>query len=344
MQSKKTIMPHPRPFSADERAVRVLPVFLPHQGCANRCGFCAQHLQTGIRPQPLEQAARELAAQLDALARRQSPPLEVGFYGGTFTALARDWPEKLVDLAAAYMPRGLVRGVRCSTRPDALQPDRLSRLRTAGLNLVELGVQSFSDRALAAVNRGHTAAQAAQGCQAVKAAGLKLGIHLMPGLPGQTPQDFSADVAAALAQNPACVRLHPCLVLRDTDLAHAYRAGEFTPWSLEQTLDALADALLAFWNAGIHVIRVGLAPEDTLSAATLAGPTHPSLGQRAASLALFRHVRSAIRQRPDPAVRLRYPRRYQSDVLGWKRERVPDWDKLGVRELLPWDEDGFGLE
>lgn len=338
------LVPHPRP---QRLSTGVLPVFLPHHGCppkaAGRCVYCAQHAQTGVAGVSLEHTLLALKNQLQTRVMSSDPPVEVGFYGATFTALPDGWDTLLVELAAGFKVAGAVSRIRCSTRPDECDSERLNALRHAGLDMVELGIQSFNHDVLRACGRGYTGRTALDGCSKVRAAGLDLGLHLMLGLPGQSGRVFREDVALAVLARPSSVRLHPCLVLENTPLAGQFRDGHYQPWELGVAIDALADALLDFWRAGIHVIRVGLAPEDSLNAAVLAGPQHPALGQRAASLALFRHLRETLTGAK--LGRLLYPRRYESDVLGWQRERLPDWAALGLgrENLQPWDEAEFGL-
>lgn len=333
---------HPRP----ERApAKVLPVFLPQQGCPGRCAFCAQPAASGQSARPLETAYDALARQLASLLatrKPDSPAVDIGFYGGTFTLLPGRWPERFLELAADYRERGLLAAARCSTRPDALDPDRLAGLKALGLDMVELGVQSFDDEVLQAASRGHDGTQARDGCRAVRQAGLRLGIQLMAGLPGQGPAVFARDVALAATLEPEMVRLHPALVLAGTPLAARWSAGAFSPWSMGRTLAALAPALLRLWAAGIRAGRVGLAPEETLQRAILAGPWHPALGQRAASLALYLHLRRQL-PRPWPGGTLLHPRRFQSDVRGHGGEMLPRLARLGLAPR-PWDEPYFGLQ
>ena len=74
----------------------------------------------------------------------------------------------------------------------------LDRLRAAGCAVVELGVQSFADAALAAARRGYDGATAFAACGTVRGAGLRLGVQLLPGMPGHTPEQFAQDVPKAL--------------------------------------------------------------------------------------------------------------------------------------------------
>lgn len=344
-----TAFRHPRPRQGLRQTpckTRVLPVFLPHHGCPGRCRFCSQRLQTGQTPVPLAEHHDRLAAELERLSASGAPRLEVGFYGATFTALPAPWPERFVALAARYMKNGLVERIRCSTRPDACDPALLARLRDLGLSLVEVGVQSFDSIALARVCRGHDSETALAGCRAVLDSGLSLGLHLMPGLPGQTPAAFLRDIDTSRALAPESVRLHPCLVLAGTPLADDFASGAFRPWSLPKTITLLALALPRLWSRSIEVIRIGVAPEEAFVTSILAGPWHPALGQRAASLALFLFIRSRAASLGVPPRRMRLPRRHASDVRGWRNELLPAWQRIGLpaEALIPWDRDFFLLE
>lgn len=340
-------LPHPAP-PRDRRTI--VPVFLPYAGCPTRCVYCAQPLATGraagrdLLPAALAGLRRDLEQ-----AAEQGRRFELGFFGGTFTALPGDWAERFLDLAAGFRSPGPVDAVRCSTRPDAVDPARLARLRGLGLDLVELGVQSFDAACLAASNRGYGREAALDACAAVRDAGLGLGIQLLPGLPGMAPDPdglFPADVALALAQSPACLRLYPCVVLPGTELARRWAAGDYVPWSAAQAADLLGQALLACWEAGTRVIRMGLAPQDGLAQSILAGPWRPALGQMARSRALFAHVRKKIKGWGRRPLLLLTPRSALSDILGHGREMVPAWAELGLGQdrIRVWDEPCFGVE
>lgn len=328
--------PHPEPPRA--LSLPVLPVFLPFAGCPQRCIFCDQAAQTGQAPESLDVLFSRLETQLRGTA--QAPPQELAFYGGTFTALPDPWPRRFVELAGGFLATGRISRIRCSTRPDALDAGQLAELKALGLSLVELGVQSFDDAALSASQRGYDGATARRACEAVHAAGLSLGIQLMPGLPGQTPEGFQADVARTASLGPELARLYPCLVLENTPLAGLWRGGAYAPWTLEATVDALAQALLVLWAAGVPAARMGLAEQEGL--AVLAGPRHPALGQLARSRALLNFIRGTLAELPEPARVLNIPRRLQGEVLGQKNSLEREYAALGLAVLL-WDEADLAL-
>ncbi|WP_461664091.1 radical SAM protein [Humidesulfovibrio sp.] len=279
-------------------------------------------------------------------AESPQPAQELAFYGGTFTALPRPWPRRFMELAGRFLASGRLTRIRCSTRPDAVDPARLAELKDLGLSLVELGVQSFDDAALWASQRGYDGQTARRACRAVGEAGLSLGIQLMPGLPGHTPAAFQADVAQAAAFAPELARLYPCLVLAGTPLAESWRTGAYAPWSLDTTVEQLALALPVLWAAGVPTARMGLAEQQGLT--VLAGPRHPALGQMARSVALLALVRQRSAELaqadgpPEIPTILALPRRLQGEALGHKNALAPHYAALGLALHL-WDEPDLAL-
>lgn len=320
----------------------ILPVFLPFAGCPQRCIFCDQAAQTGQTPEPLETLHDRLEAELSATP--EAAPQELAFYGGTFTALPAPWPQRFLELAGRFLATGRLVRVRCSTRPDAVDFGQLAELKALGLSLVELGVQSFDDTALLASRRGYDGQIARQACVVLREVGLGLGIQLMPGLPGHTPLAFQNDAALAAAFAPELARLYPCLVLADTPLAEVWRAGAYAPWTLDATVDALGQALLTLWDAGVPAARIGLAEQAGLN--VLAGPRHPALGQLARSRALLLHVRQRLDELPGTeralARLLFLPRRLQGEALGQNNALARDYAALGLAVRF-WDQAGLTL-
>jgi len=319
-------------------------VFLPFAGCPERCVFCNQPAQTGQAQQPLEallaNARQLLAARAPQSATAEGPRAELAFYGGTFTALPQHWRREFLALATQAKAEGIICRARCSTRPDAISPEILEELRQGGLDLVELGVQSFADAALSASQRGYSGATAQKACLLVRQSGLGLGIQLMPGMPGHTPTDFARDAVLAASFQPELARLYPCLVLSGTPLAELWRGGEYTTWSLDHTVEALAHALLTLWAAGVPAARIGLAEEDNLP--VLAGPRHPALGQMARAQALLLHIQALLPSLSKAPNTLLLPRRLQGEALGQGNVLALSYAALGLA-IRMWDENVLGL-
>ena len=327
MEPRTVVIRHPEPVSSRPR---IRPVFLPHAGCPGRCVFCAQETQTGVPARSLEHWHDELSRTLERALGAGDQPKELAFYGSTFTALDPAWQQRFLDLARRFRSKGVVSRVRCSTRPDALDPGGLARLRRWGLDMVEVGVQSFQDAALKRSGRGYAGRLAREACAMVHDAGLALGVQLMPGMPGLDSEGFLADAAMAGELEPETARLYPCLVIRGAGLEKTWRAGTFIPLGLEQTVALLARALLALWPRGVHVIRMGLAPEPELVERVLAGPWHPALGLMARSRALQFLIMDRVSALGGRISGLAVPRRLQGEFWGHRAELRPGYEALGA--------------
>lgn len=325
--SQAVSMPAPVPYRPPNP---IWPIFLPGMGCPTRCIYCDQIQQTGTAPQSLARIYANLARDLDFAWRSNRRPFEMAFFGGTFTSLPRFWRLKLLELVSGYKSRGLVTAIRCSTRPDCCSETVLSELAERGLDTVELGVQTFCPHILRASNRGYAPQTIHTACALVRASGLRTGIQLLPGLPGHDTWKWLHDVRQTCGLKPDFVRIYPCLVLTGTLLYRWYEQGRFKPWSLNQTVLALARGFLRFWSFGIPVIRMGLPPESDLLQAVAAGPWHPALGSLVRSKALMALIQHLSFSLPPGPKSMRCPRALQGDLWGYKgtnRERLL---KLGL--------------
>lgn len=320
--------------------LRLVPFFLPFAGCPRHCVFCDQHAQTGLQQVSLQTAL----CDLEGLLASQSGCFGLGFFGGTFTGLDSVWQQAFLHTAEKYRRRGTLEHLRISTRPDRIDAQILTLLQSGGVDMVELGVQTFDDHVLAGSGRGYTGAQAAEACLLVREKGLSLGIQLLPGLPGHDPVLWRRDVLAVLQHRPQTVRIYPCVVMLDTELAAMHARGEFVPWSLETAVREVGWAVQQCWEAGIRVIRMGLAGEQSMVRRLVAGPWHPAFGNMVRSEVLLRVLTKAV---GDGCLRaLHLPRRLSGDLWGHRRCLAPDLARLGIipENISIWNDPDIGLD
>lgn len=315
---------------------KIYPVFLPQWGCPQQCVYCNQRSSTSGAG-AIEAGESMLAVVEDRIvslareARVRNAPGELAFYGGTFTALPGPWMEKLLHKASGYVESGVFSGIRFSTRPDAV-PRRICRnLSRFPVRTVELGVQSLSDDVLLQSRRGYSAGDVARAVGRIRESGWKLGLQLMPGLPGDNCGTFLESVKAAVDLSPDFVRIYPTLVLRDTTLSHWLSNGKYVPLTLDEAVDWCTAALEQFEAHGIAVIRLGLHPDPGLlkPGVVLGGPVHPAFGYLV-RVHLWRDrvdqwfIGNDRKLGSDRAV-LRVAHQALSEVLGPSRENVSHW-------------------
>lgn len=255
---------------------RILPIFVPHRGCPHQCVFCDQRTISGCRrPVTAEDVTRLLTEAL-LLAGQGA---EAAFYGGSFTAIPAEQQQELLDAVRPFLQTGAVASVRVSTRPDAITPEALERLRRCGVRTVELGCQSMDNTVLKASGRGHGREVVAPAVALLRQYGFAVVLQMMTGLPEQTDESALETARALAALRPDGVRLYPTVVVRGTALAERYANGSYRPQTLEEATALGAKILELFLRSDIPVLRIGLQPSEELAQSVVAGPYHPALGE-----------------------------------------------------------------
>ena len=133
-------------------------------------------------------------------------------------------------------------GITIETRPDYIDEAEIRRLRALGVTRVELGVQSLEESVLALTVRDHGTEAIRHATRLLKDTGFKVAYHLMPNLPGATPE---SDLASARqlfedpAYRPDTMKIYPCVVIESAELYQWWRQGRYTPYDDETLLELL---------------------------------------------------------------------------------------------------------
>lgn len=254
-----------------------ISIFVPHIGCPNMCSFCNQRYITG---KSLPPSTKDVIDAVNVAITSQSynpEKTEIAFFGGSFTAINRNYMLELLKTAYQFVKEKVVSGIRVSTRPDAIDDDILSLLKDYGVTAIELGAQSMNNNVLRSNNRGHTSKDVLDASKLIKEYGFELGLQMMTGLYGDC-DDYSINTAHEIVKlKPDTVRIYPTIVLKNTDLAVLYTDNIYKPQSLEDAVNLCSKLLLLFYKNNINVIRLGLhsIEKDTY----IAGPWHPAFSE-----------------------------------------------------------------
>lgn len=133
-----------------------------------------------------------------------------------------------------------------ATRPDALNDDVLDYL--ASLNKtkevwIELGLQSIHDATAVLMNRGHTYAEFLATYQRIRATDLKIAVHLLNGLPGESIDQMLESARVIGQLKPDGVKIHMLNVLDATALAKQYESDPFPLLSMEEYVELVVRQL-----------------------------------------------------------------------------------------------------
>lgn len=260
----------------------IVPIFIPNQGCPHRCIFCEQEKITSQSSQSVN--GKHVKKTLDKsirsknFNRRQKP--EVAFFGGTFTRLSAGRIRELLEAVTPYIRQGFFHSIRVSTRPDALDEECLEVMKSYGVLTVELGAQSMDNKVLSLSQRGHTAEDTIGAVKILREKGFRVGIQLMPGLPGDSEEKLHSTITEVINLQPDMVRLYPALVIKGTELARWYDEGRYRPLTLEKAVKICMESCMRLEAEEIPVIRIGLMSSPSLleKGQIVAGPWHPAFG------------------------------------------------------------------
>lgn len=137
---------------------------------------------------------------------------------------------------------GLVIGTRPDCVPDEVL-DLLAELAERTWVQIEFGLQSIHDTSLRWCSRGHTYDAFSDALQRSRQRGLRVGTHLILGIPGESPEDMEATAEAMAEVRIDAVKLHNLHVVRNTPLADHWDSGRLTLPTRDQYVKYVVDFL-----------------------------------------------------------------------------------------------------
>ena len=307
-------------------------IFIPHVGCPYRCSFCDQRSISGtVKPPRGDDVARMLEEQAGHLSDI-GMNAEIAFFGGSFTAVPRDYMTELLDAAKAAMEKYPVyNGIRCSTRPDCISEEILSLLKSYGVTAIELGAQSMSDEVLSANDRGHTSDDVRRAAKLIKQSGIELGLQMMTGLYRDSIENVRHTAEEFVALAPKTVRVYPTVILKGTRLGNLYEKGEYTSFTFEQTVDICAELLELFERNNIAVIRMGLHASPDVEREMLGGVYHPAFREICESRLFLREMQRKFGALPKGNYTVFTDRKNISRVIGQHRWNIAALGEAGFK-------------
>ena len=202
--------------------------------CARRCSYCDFAIavrRTVPSDRFVQRVLEEWRGWQDHAAWSSSPGLEtVYFGGGTPSLLAPEASGAILESLNRLRPIAPGAEITLEANPDDVDYRRASAWRTAGINRVSLGVQSFEAGVLTWMHRTHTKDQIPVAVDALREAGIEnISLDLIFGLPAELSRNWSEDLEAALALAPDHLSLYGLTAEPHTPLMHWIERGETRP-------------------------------------------------------------------------------------------------------------------
>ena len=257
-----------------------IPIFLPELACPFRCVYCNQFSITGKQQTPDIQYVKNTIDQYLASFTENERFVEVAFFGGNFTGLPVKMQDDFLKIVQPYLEKGVIQGIRCSTRPDYIDENRVITLKNFGMRNIELGAQSTNDEVLRKCGRGHSFKDIENASQIIVNEGITLGLQMMLGLPFDTFENDMQTARDIVRLGAKETRIYPCIVVKDTELERLYRDGKYNPLTLDESVEQSATLYEYFTDNDVKVLRMGLHTSDDLNGdAFVAGPYHKNFAE-----------------------------------------------------------------
>lgn len=256
----------------------IIPIFVPHMGCPHDCIFCNQRKITNFKDVLNEKEIFDTIDKYLLYFKNKNIPVEIAFYGGSFTGLDEELMIKYLNIAKYYINLGKVSSIRLSTRPDYINKHILDILKIYNVKTIELGVQSLNDNVLRLNERGHGASCVYEASNLIKSYNITLGLQMMVGLYGDNFESCILTAYKIASLKPDFVRIYPTLTIKDTKLEQLFYSNKYIPMNMEDTIELCKYIYIIFDYYKIPIIRLGLQSSDNISenGDIIAGAYHPA--------------------------------------------------------------------
>ncbi len=215
------------------------------------CSFCSEG-GSGDFAAPFLPVDEQIAIAKEKIAAKLPKKSEEGkvkyiAYFQSFTNTYGD-TKRLEGLFTETIEREDIAILSVATRPDCLEDDKLEMLKRLNEKKpvwIELGLQTIHEKTAEGFNRGYRLKVFEESYKRLAAAGIKVIVHVILGLPGESREEMLETIKYLAALQPVLfgIKLSLLHVLRGTRLAREYEKAPFKIMSLEEYCELVADCL-----------------------------------------------------------------------------------------------------
>jgi oxygen-independent coproporphyrinogen-3 oxidase len=233
----------------------VLGLYVHIPFCAAICNYCNFNrglFESGLKQRYLDALAAEIGRASDGAAA------DTLFFGGGTPSLLE--PDDVAGIVGACRTAFALTGdaeVTLEANPESITEERLRAFRSAGINRLSIGVQSFRDEELARLGRLHSAAGARAAFAAARAAGFdNISLDLMMWLPEQTIEQWLASVESLIRLGPEHASLYLLEIYPNAPLRDAMARAAWSVAPDDDAADMYLGAMERLESAGYEQYEI----------------------------------------------------------------------------------------
>ncbi len=210
-----------RPGTLQLGALPPLSLYIHLPWCLKKCPYCDFNSHEVGAEMPEQRYVDALVADLEAalplIWGRSVHSLFIG--GGTPSLFSPQAIDQLLGAIRARVRLDAACEITLEANPGTFEKDRFKAFRSAGVNRLSIGVQSFDDRHLKVLGRVHDRAQAIAAVEEAAQAFDTFNLDIMYALPGQTLENQAQDMRQALALGPPHISIYHLTIEPNTYFA-----------------------------------------------------------------------------------------------------------------------------
>ncbi|MEO7368166.1 MAG: radical SAM family heme chaperone HemW [Gemmatimonadaceae bacterium] len=220
--------------------------------CSRRCSYC--DFSIAVRKKvPVREYVDALGVELRGLRDEAQLPLTtVYFGGGTPSKLGANGVARMLATVAENFDIATDAEVTLETNPEDVSIDNVVAWKTAGINRLSLGIQTFDDNALAWMHRTHSSAHSSRAIATAREVGItNLSVDLIFALPEDLNRSWSDDLEKILEMKPDHISLYGLTIEKGTPLGRWQTTGKVTPADEDKYSEQFLMAHSAVESAGL---------------------------------------------------------------------------------------------
>jgi elongator complex protein 3 len=302
------LMVKPAKTASGVAVIAVMPK--PYECPHGRCTYCPGGVEFNtplsyIGTEPATKVAQwfsydpylQVRSKMEQLQSRghDTGKIEIVIVGGTFPFMPENYQRQFAKscyealnckesstlqqaIAANETANNRCVGFTVETKPDYCKESHVDLMLELGVTRIEVGVQSLSNNIYKLTNRGYTLDDVVQAFKVARDAGYKIVAHMMPGLPGSSPENDIQDFKRLFVEDdfkPDMLKIYPTLVLNHTGLFKLHKSGKYQAYSDHELVNVIVEAkkIVPEW---VRIMRI---QREIESKDIIAGPRSGNLRQ-----------------------------------------------------------------
>ena len=194
--------------------------------CKSRCSYCDFATDVYRSSGAVELYVEALCKEISSFRQRNIDIDTIYFGGGTPSLLLPHQLESILGRVRDIFEVAAGAEITMEMNPATVTSESLAAFRGLGVNRASFGVQTFNERDLKLLARGHDANDARQTFRLLRDAGFEnISFDLIAGLPGQTLDDWRRNLEEAVSMSPEHLSLYLLEIHEGTPLAEQVRSG-----------------------------------------------------------------------------------------------------------------------